>query len=139
MLGDDIAAILPDLQAQAESLMVDTCKVTTSVPGAWDDATGTYGDPVTTTVYEGVCQLPRTYPNAQDADAGEATWAVGIVTIKLPVRALPDAVGDPLAVTDGHDVEVTSRTGLSMTVRFAIPQTFEKSRDVSCQVVSRDA
>jgi len=138
-LGMDIAAALPELRANAESLMTDTCVVTNTTPGAWDDATGTYGAPVVTNVYTGRCQLAKTEPSASDSESGEATWVSGATMLKLPMTLGPDDTGDPLAVTTGHTVSVTSRGNLALSVRFAIPQTFEKSRKVACERVTRDA
>lgn len=141
MIADDIAAALPELRAHAESLMVDTCTVTrvSDDPPVWDGVAGTYTPAPPVVVYQGRCQLPKVNPSAQDADAGETNWAKGIVLIKLPMTAAVGEVGDPLAVSDGHDVAVTSRGDLTLSVRFTMPQTFEKSRKVSCQAVSRDA
>ena len=139
-LADDIAAVLPELRAQAESLMVDSCRITGPGEGdpVWDPDSGTYTDPAPVVVFEGRCQLPKVEPSGQSVDSGETNWAVGIVQIKLPMSAAPGEAGDPLAVADGHSVEVTSRPGLLMSVRFVVPQTWEKSRKVSCEVVSRD-
>jgi len=138
--GDDLAAALPELRALAESLMLDSCIVTG--PGAdpvWNDETGTYDAPEGGTVYAGRCQLAKGAPAGQDVDSGEASWVTGAVVLKLPMAAGPDDEGDPLAVATGHSVVVTSRAGLAMSVRMALPQTFEKSRKVACEVVTRDA
>jgi len=138
--GADIAAALPELRAYAESLMLDSC-IVTSDGGAptWDDATGAYTSPAGATVYAGRCQLPKAAPAGQDVQTGEASWVAGSVVLKLPMTAAPGETGDPLAVTTGHTVTITSKGGLTLTVRLAMPQTFEKSRKVACEVVSRDA
>ena len=139
-LGAIVTGALPLMRTQAESLMLDTCTIT--APGGepvWDDEAGEYVTPPGIVVYQGRCQVPSTHPNAQDADAGETNWAKGMVSLRLPARPLEGDVGDPLAVADGHTVEVTTRPGLFMDVRYVIPQTIEKSRKVSCEVVTRDA
>lgn len=138
--GDEIAARLPELRAHAESLMLDSCVVTG--PGGepvWDDALGQYVTPDGSTVYAGRCQLAKTEPSAQDSESVEASWVSGATMLKLPMAAGPDDEGDPLAVTTGHVVTITSRGDLTLSVRFAIPQTFEKSRKVACDRVTRDA
>lgn len=140
MLADEIAAVLPELQAEAEALMVDTCRATSPGEKVWDDDSGTYtpGPPVV--VYEGRCQVPTTYPAAQDASAGETAWGKGFITVKVPARQLPGDVGDPLSIVDGHTITVTSVSPpMELAVRVVVPQTWEKSRKVSCERVTRDA
>ena len=140
-IGSIIAGTLPLLQSQAESMMQDECVVTG--PGGepvWNDEQGAYVAPPGGTVYAGRCQVPKTNPAAQDADAGETNWAKGFVALKVPARLLEGDEGDPRAITDGHRVTVTSTTPpLELDVRFVVPQTFEKSRKVACEVVTRDA
>jgi len=140
-LGSVISSTLPLLRSQAESMMLDTCEVYApgSGGGTWDDDTGTWTPPTTTLVYKGRCQLPKVNPNAADADTQESQWAKGLVPIRLPARKLDGDQGDPLAVADGHTLVVTSRDDLTFDVRFVVPQTFEKSRQVQCEMVSRDA
>ena len=41
-LGADIAAALPQLRRQAESMMRDECTITRAGTQTWDDATGTH-------------------------------------------------------------------------------------------------
>ena len=140
MLGQEIAAALPELRAHAASLMVDACIVTRGGGVIWDDAAGGYipdpNDPPTT-VYEGKCRLRNAAPAPQNADAGETTWAVDLVVVSLPV------VGSE-GVADGDTVTVTASSfdaaavGAVLTVQSAHVQTHSTARRLSCQVVSRD-
>ena len=71
MIGDDIAAVLPELRAQAESMMRDRVVIVRPVGVSTDPDTGQ----VTTsaeTVYEGIARLRNT-----SADVSERTPDVG--------------------------------------------------------------
>ena len=137
MLGDDIAAALPELRAHAESMMVDACLITSAGEPVWDDATGTYVPGPGTTVYEGKCRVRNANPAPQNADAGEAAWAVDQVVLSLPLDGTA-------AVTDGCTATITAclndpgMVGLVLTVQAGHFQTDSTARRVPCQVVSRD-
>ena len=135
-LADDIAAALPELRAQAESMMVDACLITSAGEPVWDDATGTYLPPTLTTVYEGKCRVRNANPAPQSADAGEAMWAVDLIVLSLPVSGSE-------AVADGHEVTFTAARDsalLSVTavVQAGHVQTNSTARRLPCKVVSRD-
>lgn len=139
-LGSAISSALPFLQSQAESMMLDQCVVTgPDAAPIWDDENEEWIFPGETVIYSGRCQLGKAEPNGQDASTGEAAWAKGLLPLKLPARQLDGDMGDPMAVTDGHIVTVTTKNDLRATVRFTVPQTYEKSRKVACELVSRDA
>ena len=136
MIADDIAAALPELRAQAESMMVDACLITTAGAPTWDDATGTYTPGSPTTVYEGKCRVRNANPAPQGTDAGETVWAVDLIVVSLPL------VGSE-AVADGHEVTFTAAQDPALlTVRAVVQaghvQTYSTARRVPCQVVSRD-
>ena len=137
-LADDIAAVLPQMRAEAESRMLDACLITR--PGAdpvWDDATGSYLPAAPVTVYAGKCRLRNANPAPQNADAGEAAWAVDQVVLSLPLDGTA-------AVTDGCTATITAclndpgMVGLVLTVQAGHFQTDSTARRVPCQVVSRD-
>ncbi len=138
MLGYDVASSLPGLRAEAESLMVDTCRITTPGTATWDDSTGVYTDGAPTTIYEGKCRLRRPAAAPQTTDAGEAAWAVDLYVLSLPVDGSED-------VADGHDVEILTATndpdlvGLTLTVTGGHWQTHATARRLPCKVVTRDA
>lgn len=140
MLGQEIEAVLPELRAQAESLMVDTCRITADGEGEgdWNDANGTYDQPERVTVYEGKCRLRRPSAAPRDADSGEALWSVDDYVLSLPVEGSED-------VADGHAVEMVSSSldaavvGLELTVAGGHWQSHSTARRVPCKVVTRDA
>lgn len=135
-LGERIAAALPELRAQAESTMVDSCVITASVAGAWDDATGTYGDPTDTTVYEGKCRLRMPRTTGSRVEAGGATWAVDDGVLSLPVDGSED-------VTSGHVAVVTLSNDPAATVTVTVQaghvQTHSMARRLPVKLVARDA
>ena len=138
MLGESIAAELPLIRAQAESLMVDSCRITAPGAPTWDDATGTYTPGAGATVYEGKCRLRKPSAAPQNVDAGEAGWAVDDYVLSLPVLT-------SAGVKDGHEVEILSSVfdpaavGLLLTVSGGHSQTHSSARRLPCKVVSRDA
>jgi hypothetical protein len=138
MLSWDVAAELPGLRAEAEALMVDTCRVTAAGAPVWDDANGVYTDGAPTTIYEGKCRLRRPSAAPQVTDSGEAAWAVDLYVLSLPV------VGSE-AVVDGHDVEMLTSAndpaavGLRLTVQGGHWQSQSTARRLPCKVVTRDA
>lgn len=118
--------------------MVDTCRVTTPGAPVWDDSTGTYTEGAPTTVYEGACRIRKPAAAPQNADAGEASWAVDQYVLSLPIAGSSD-------VTDGNDVEILTSAndpatvGLLLTVSGVHVQTHSTARRVPCKVVTRDA
>lgn len=137
MLADEIAAALPEFQAQAEALMVDTIRVTTPGSNVWDPATGTYTPGPAVTRYEGRARIRNGNPAPQEADAGETMWAKDLAVISVPVSVD--------LIDDGMDVEVVavgagsaSMVGRHYTVQAPHEQTYSTARRFACQVVTHD-
>lgn len=100
-LADDIAAALPTLRAEAESMMLDACRI--ERPGAgqgvFNEATGQYDPPASTLVYEGPCRVQVTDGlNVQDAQAGERLVTIQRLTLHLPVSTSAGVQVDDVAV-----------------------------------------
>lgn len=136
MIGDDLAAVLPELRAQAESMMRDTCVITAEVAGGWNDDTGTYDEPTQTTIYSGKCRLRMPRAAGARVESGAATWAVDDGVLSLPVDGSQ-------AVTAGHVAVVTLSNDPLGTVRVTVQathaQTDSTARRLPVKVVSRDA
>jgi len=100
-LGADIAAALPGLRAQAESLMVDSCVITSGGEPVWDEAAGEWSTPDGSVVYSGKCRVQL--PNVAESNpvAGETEWTVTAAVVSLPVAGSE-------GVRIGHTVTVTS-------------------------------
>jgi len=86
MLGDDLAAALPGLRAQAESMMVDTCTVTAAAGDpVWDDGAGAYTPGAPTVLYSGKCRVRQPNTGDSKADAGEVSFSVSDRIVSLPL------------------------------------------------------
>ncbi|MEO6158700.1 MAG: DUF6093 family protein, partial [Ilumatobacteraceae bacterium] len=72
MLGDDIAAALPDLQLQAESMMRDTCVIKRPTGGFTEDPDG-YSVPAyePTPIYTGKCKVQGDDAPSDEVGGGE--------------------------------------------------------------------
>lgn len=99
MLGDDISAALPELRAQAESLMTETVQVT-RVGALTVDGTGRQV-PSTTVVYSGIAGLGRagTQPESVGAPGQQATLQAQVV--KFPIGPYVPRDGDVTEFTAG--------------------------------------
>ena len=134
MIGDDIAAALPELRAQAESMMQDRCAIT--MPGArvWVDVSGTYST-TPAVLYAGQCRVQR--PSAADrpASAGEAGYVLGDVVVSLPVTAPAVPVGAAVTVTESaHDPMLS---GSVFSVLGPHRKTYATARRYECVEVTR--
>ena len=136
-LGNDLAAALPGMRAQAESMMTDSCVITdgTGEP-VWNNDTGTYDVPAGATVYSGKCRLRMPRMTGSRVDVGEASWAVDDGVLSLPVDGSE-------AVAAGHVAVVTLRNdsaaSVTVTVQATHVQTASTARRLPVKVVARDA
>ena len=136
MIGHDLAAALPELRRQAESMMLDACTVTRGGgEPTWNDGTGTWDAPAASTVYEGKCrvQVPNVAEN--EADAGERAWTVQSALVNLPVTGSEGVeVGDTVTITaatfDG------SLVGRRYTVTADHSKTYATARRLRCEEVT---
>lgn len=136
MLGDDIAAALPELRAQAESMMTDSCVITgAGGEPVWDDGLGQYVTPAGSTVYSGKCRLRMPRASGTRTEAGNASWAVDDAILSLPVDG-SEAVASGMAavVALGNDPTAS----VALTVQAGHFQTHSTARRLPCKVVFRD-
>lgn len=96
MLGDDIAANLPALRSQAESLMRSECRIERLSEPVLDEETGLY-TPARLTVYEGKCGLEFANTSAREVTPQSQSVVEQAPMLKVPVGAtaaiLPGDVG----------------------------------------------
>lgn len=133
MLGHDIAAALPDLRAQAESLMVDACTITGGGgEPAWDDSAGEWTTSAGSTVYAGKCRVQVPNVAEQNADAGEREWTIQAAIVSLPVAGSE-------AVQVGHVITITdcpwdvSLEGVTFRVTAEHRKTHATARRLRCE------
>jgi hypothetical protein len=94
VIGDDLAAALPELQAQAESRMLDTCTIVRPGDVTTDPLTGQV-DPTDTPVYSGRCELRATTALiARDEESATSQVTAQTFTLKVPVGAPALMPGD---------------------------------------------
>lgn len=102
MIGHDIARVLPELRAQAESLMFDKCVARRITGETTDDdgrVTPTY-DP--TPVYSGACAITGDRPYEQARETGGATTTVQRYLLKVPATAGPFDEGVVVEITESR-------------------------------------
>lgn len=99
-LGARIAAKLPELQAAAESMMVDSCVITRLDPEApWVPGPGDYEvPPPGIEVYAGRCKVQTYEAFESKRDVGGSTVVIQRYAIHVPVGAGPFEVGDVVTV-----------------------------------------
>jgi len=105
------AAELAEHRGDAESRMVDTCRITRpgDGPRVPNPETLAYEGPAPVTVYEGKCRIPRRVAgSAQSSDAGEATWQVGEYPLAIPLDGDGYVAGETVGV--GQTVEYLTST-----------------------------
>lgn len=102
MIGDAIAAALPELQAEAESLMTATCRI--------ERRTGSRFDPYLNTdvatyapVYEGMCRVRADNAGAAEILAGEQQVTAQSYRCLVPITAPAIRPHDRLTVTASDD------------------------------------
>jgi hypothetical protein len=137
-LGDDLAAALPGLRSQAESMMLDRCTVTRTSTGSFNDVTGVETVGSTTTLYDGPCRFRMARGGGSPTDSGEAEWTLNGVTVSLPVSTSGDVrTGDAVTLTESaFDPDAV---GTVAQVKGIHVQTYATARRLECEVVTRDA
>ena len=136
-LGGDIAAALPGLRAQAESLMTDTVRV--------ERATGTQSmDPDTlemvddySPVHEGAGRVQRSGQlSPHESVAGEVEFGVNALMVQLPLSALGIRKNDRVTVTAVGPLSDPDLVGLVATVQANLTKTHATKRTLVCEEVS---
>ena len=136
--GDDIAAVLPELRAHAESIMTDTIRL--------EHVTGTEPepDPVTLetvyiyeTVYEGKGRVQRSGQlSPHESVAGEVEFGVNALMVQLPLSASGIKKGDRVTVVAVGSVSDPDMAGLVATVQANLTKTHATKRTLVCEEVT---
>lgn len=85
-LGDDLARVLPELRAAAESTMVDTAEVYGLPVSTWVEESASYED-VPELVHTGPCEIKVADVLVNPVDAQGQQLIVQRSTVKFPVSA----------------------------------------------------
>ena len=102
MIGAEIAAALPQLRAEAESLMRDTCMITRIDPDGtpvFNSDTGLYVDPLPLTVYTGKCRVKGNARFDHVVQAGGQPVTLYRFAVSVPVGSITFKVDDIVHVT----------------------------------------
>jgi len=97
-LGEDLAAVLPELRAEAESLMLDSCTIVRPGDPVTDPNTGVV-TPGGSTVYTGKVKIQTYEAQESNPEAGGATFTVQRYALHIPVGSYQPAVGDVASIT----------------------------------------
>lgn len=137
MLNDAIASALPTLRAEAEAMMVDSCRIERQTGTTISDAPPFDEVPTYETVYEGKCrvQRPSVGVGQNDADAGMHQFGVDALTAQLPLSALGIERKDRLTVTALGDVSDPELLNVVATVRSNAAKTHATKRVLVCEEV----
>ena len=136
MIGDDIAAVLPELRREAESLMVDTLVV--------EHQTGTTVDPDSlaevptfSEVYSGKGRIQRSGAlSPSDQVAGGFEFGIGTPLAQLPLSATGIRKGDRVTVTAVGPLTDPDLLGIVATVQANLTKTHPTKRTLVCEEVA---
>jgi len=136
MLGIDIAAELPGLRAEAESLMVDTCTI--AVPGGGDgtldEDTGIVTPPAGAEIYDGPCRVQSRDVQPANPTAGETEFTTIAYIVSVPVSVVDVPIGATVTVTaSALDADLVDRV---FTVTGLVHKTHLTARRLVCEEVS---
>ena len=135
-LGADIAAALPQLRRQAESMMRDECTITRAGTQTWDDAVGVCTGGTPTLLYAGPCRVRRPNVAEREAAAGEADWTVTGAVVSIPVDGTTDDLLGATVTVVGCEMD-PSLTGRVFTVLAPHAQSQADARRLRCVEVAR--
>ena len=134
MLGYDVAATLPELRAQAESLMVDACIIDRLTgQSAPDPTTGVVAPTYGAAFYTGRCRLQDAVTASDSANAGEHEFTVLGRILQLPVDATAYRVGDRVRIT--ASALDPALVGSVLSVRSWKPKSHATMRRLICEEV----
>lgn len=136
MLGDDIAAALPELRAHAESLMVDAVLVerpdgTTLDPDSLEEV------PEFTSVASSQARVQRPAAlSPRESLSGGFEFGVNTVLVQLPLSVTGVSKGDRVTVTALGPTTDPDLLGMVATVRANLTKTHPTKRTLVCEEVS---
>jgi len=137
VIGDDLAAALPELRAQAESMMRDACTVkrpngTTLDPDTLEEV------PAYLDVYAGPCRVQRSGAlSPREQSPGGYEFGVDSVLVQLPMMASAGiARGDVFTVTAVGDISDPDLLDVVATVQANLTKTHATKRTLICEQVA---
>ena len=136
-LGDDIAAVLPELRAQAESMMRDTVRVERDTGTTEPDPVTLEEAPVFALVHEGRGRVQRSGQVAPSEQvAGEVEFGIGTPLVQLPLSVVGVKRGDRVTVTAVDAQSDPDLLGLTATVMANLTKSHPTKRTLVCEEVT---
>lgn len=136
-LGGDVAAELPYLRAQAESLMVDTVLVQVATGETTIDPETLEEVPAFTDVYAGPARIQRPGSlSPRDDVVGDFEFNIEAILAQLPLSASGISYGMRLTVTAVSSISDPDLVGLVATVRANMTKTHPTKRTLVCEVTA---
>ena len=137
MIGDDLAAALPELRAQAESMMRDTVRVERETGTTTPDPVTLEEVPVFALVLESKGRVQRSGQlSPRETVAGEVEFGVNALMVQLPLSAAGIKKGDRLTVTAIDAASDPDLLGLVATVQANLTKSHPTKRTLVCEEVS---
>lgn len=134
-LADDVAAEMPFLREQAESLMVDTVLVQLATGETTIDPVTLAEVPAFTDVYAGPARIQRPGSlSPRDDVAGAFEFNIEAILAQLPLSATGIRYGMRLTVTSVGPLSDPDLVGLVATVRANLTKTHPSKRTLVCEV-----
>lgn len=97
-LADDVVGILPELRAQAESLMLDECTITRPGEPVTDPDTGVVSNG-STPVYSGKCKVQSKDSATSSPEAGGHSFTVVSRQVHIPAESADVRDDDVITIT----------------------------------------
>ena len=136
-LGADIAAALPELRAQAESLMVDACTIRRATGETTIDPVSLADVPVYAVVWSGPCRVQRSGALApSEQSPGGYEFGLNSVLWQLPIASTGIRRGDVAELDAIGPVTDPALLGLVATVQADLTKTHPTKRTLVCEGVS---
>lgn len=132
VIGAEIAAELPRLRAEAESMMVDTCAITRATAGStFNETTGAYTGGSTTTVYTGACRVKPRDNADRVVQYGQEAVSFWPFIVSVPMSATGISLNDIVTVT--ASALDASLVGMVLRVREVLQGSHLTARRLACE------
>jgi hypothetical protein len=117
-------------RALAEARMTDECTISSSTPQPFNDTTGDYPAPVTSSTTT-ACYVRRDTAAERQVEAGDRAVALRRYVVSVPVSVLGVLPGDALTVTVSGDPDLLDAR---LVVRDVAQGTHVTARRLGCEV-----
>ena len=136
MLGDDIAAVLPELRAHAESMMVDECTIERPDGTTLDPVTLEQVDTFAPVLTGQRCRVQRySGQGRNDSIIGGVEFGDAVLLLQLPLSALGVKRGDRVRITAVAPISDPALLGVTATVKADATKTHATKRTLMCEEV----